>query len=120
MRGFLTYQVYVTEDTEGNTTPGFTVHGIRIDEETQEAYIVATNAKEEEYEGVTSVSVKKRWNDNLSHSTDTVTVYLTVKDPDGTVRRIREITLTEQINWTYTWANLPKYYKDGTLIEYSV
>lgn len=120
MRGFLTYQVYVTEDTEGNTTPGFTVHGIRIDEETQEAYIVATNAKEEEYEGVTSVSVKKRWNDNLSHSTDTVTVYLTVKDPDGTVRRIREITLTEQINWTYTWANLPKCYEDGTLIEYSV
>ncbi len=117
--GVATYHVEVYEDGNGQLSPGFTVHGIRIDEQTQRAFIVATNAPESIKEA-TAVQVYKVWNDNKDHSGTYITVYLTVKDPDGTVRRIREVVLSAENNWQYTWENLPKYDADGNLVIYGV
>ncbi len=116
-RGVASYSVDVINETDENgnvvnTSNGFTVHGFRIDDTTQQAYIVVTNAQDWVKE-TTTVQVFKVWNDNEDHTYDSVTAYLTVTDPDGTVRRIREITLSEENNWRYTWTNLPKYAKDG-------
>lgn len=116
-------------DDKGNKVPvshGFTLHGFRIDEENQDAYIVITNAQNWVTE-TTSVYVEKRWNDKENHRQDAVTVYLNVTDADGTVRRIREIVLSEENDWRYTWTNLPKYVIDektnlesDVLVQYSV
>ena len=116
-------------DENGNkvsVSHGFTLHGFRIDEENQDAYIVITNVQNWVTE-TTSVYVEKKWNDKENHTQDTVTVYLNVTDPDGTVRRIREITLSEENDWKYTWTNLPKYAIDyetmlesDVLLKYSV
>ena len=119
--GQATYHVDVVADAEGNEpSTGYTVHGVRIDETTQTVYIVVTNAPEEVLE-TTTVQVIKKWEDSKSHSGDYIQAYLTVTDPDGTVRRIREITLSDENNWMYTWTNLPKYnYKALTEINYGV
>lgn len=118
-KGAASYSVEMMEES-GELSGGFTVHGFRIDEETQNAYIVATNAPDW-VEEVTSISASKKWNDNKDHTYDEVTVYLTVTDSDGTVRRIREVVLNQDNNWKYTWTNLPKYAEDGkTLIQYDV
>jgi len=117
--GVATYDVEVREDAQGNLTAGFTVHGIKIDAETQKAFIVATNAPETITES-TEVSVRKVWDDVKSHDDDYITVYLTVTDPDGTVRRIREILLSKENNWQYTWENLPKTDADGNEVVYGV
>ncbi|MBR0447652.1 MAG: Cna B-type domain-containing protein [Clostridia bacterium] len=101
-------------DENGNKVPvshGFTVHGFRIDEENQAAYLVITNAQNWVTE-TTSIYVEKKWDDNEDHTHDAVTVYLNVTDPDGTVRRLREISLSEENDWKYTWTNLPKYALD--------
>jgi len=116
-RGVASYGVEIINETDEdgnviNTSNGFTVHGFRIDEKTQQAYIVVTNAQDWVKE-TTTVQVAKEWNDNEDHTYDSVTAYLTVTDPDGTVRRIREITLSQDNNWQYTWTNLPKYAQDG-------
>ena len=121
-KGQASYSVDLTEETlEDGTTGisnGFTVHGFRIDEETQDAYIVATNAPSWVTE-TTSIQVLKLWDDNQSHSGQSVTVYLTVTDRSGTVRRLQEIELSEANNWTHVWDNLPKYWEDGTtLVQY--
>jgi hypothetical protein len=47
-------------------------------------------------------------------------VYLTVTDPDGTVRRIREVILSKENNWVYTWTNLPKTDPEGNPVIYGV
>jgi len=118
--GVASYSVEVIPDEHGNLTGGFTVHGFRIDEETQQAYVVVTNAQDWVQE-TTTVQVLKKWNDTEDHTRDTVTAYLTITDPDGTVRRIREILLSEAIDWEYIWTNLPKYGADGvTEIVYGV
>ena len=119
--GQVTYLVDVIADADGNEpSNGFTVHGVRIDEETKTVYIVATNAPETVTE-TTTVQVIKKWEDTKSHSADYITAYLTVTDPDGTVRRIREITLSDENDWTYIWTNLPKYdYKAMTEVKYGV
>lgn len=118
--GTASYQVEMTEDSSGTISSGFTIHGIRLDEETQQAYIVATNA-DSSLQGRTSVQAWKVWNDNKNHSGDSITVYLTVTDPDGTVRRLQEATLSKTNGWTHIWENLPKYYADGkTPIAYGV
>lgn len=118
-KGAASYSVEMLEESDG-ISGGFTVHGFRIDEETQKAFIVATNAPQW-VEETTSILAIKKWNDNEDHTYDEVTVYLTVTDPDGTVRRIREVVLSEENNWKYTWTNLPKYAEDGeTLIQYDV
>ena len=129
--GLNSYSATILEgvDENGNKIPishGFTVHGFRIDEENQAAYIVITNAQDWVTE-TTSVYVEKRWNDNEDHTYDAVTVYLNVTDADGTVRRLREITLSGENKWKYTWTNLPKYTLDpetmtesDILVQYSV
>lgn len=110
-------------DDDGNEIPitnGYTFHGFRIDEENLKAYVIITNAQEWVTE-TTTAQVLKVWNDKLDHKYDSVAAYLTITDPDGTVRRIREIQLSEENDWTYTWTNLPKYYQDGvTEIIYGV
>lgn len=118
--GTASYQVEMIKDSSGTISSGFTIHGIRLDEETQQAYIVATNA-DSSLQGRTSVQAWKVWNDTKDHSNNAVTVYLTVTDPDGTVRRLQEATLSKTNGWTHIWENLPKYYADGkTPIAYGV
>ena len=119
--GLNTYRVDVIADAEGNEpSNGFTVHGVRIDEETKTVYIVATNAPETVTE-TTTVQVLKKWEDTKSHSEDYITAYLTVTDPDGTVRRIREIILSDENDWMYIWTNLPKYDYDAlTEVKYGI
>ena len=123
-QGTASYSVDIVGETGENgefieVSKGFTVHGFRIDDETQQAFIVATNAPEWVTE-TTSVYVEKKWDDRVDHTYDSVTVYLTVTDPDGTVRRIREIQLSESNDWSYIWTNLPKTYEDGTPVKYGV
>jgi len=114
--GVATYHVDVIDDP----SPGFTVHGVDIDEETKKVYIVVTNAPETVTE-TTTVQVIKKWEDTVDHSNDYIQAYLTVTDPDGTVRRIREITLSDENEWMYIWTNLPKYdYDNLTEIRYGV
>ena len=119
-KGTASYSVELMDEATRQISPGFTVHGFRIDEETQEAYIVATNAPKWVTE-TTSILAMKQWNDNKNHSSETITVYLTITDPDGTVRRLQEARLGADNNWQYQWDNLPKYYEDGvTLVQYGV
>ena len=114
--GVATYHVEVVDDP----SPGFTVHGVNIDEETNKVYIVVTNAPDTVTD-TTTVQVIKKWEDTADHSNDYVQAYLTVTDPDGTVRRIREITLSDENNWMYTWTNLPKYdYDTLTEVQYGI
>jgi fibro-slime domain-containing protein len=114
--GLNSYSATILEgvDANGNKIPishGFTIHGFRIDEEDQAAYIVITNAQNWVTE-TTSIYVEKKWDDKEDHTYDSVTVYLNVTDSDGTVRRIREIVLSEENDWKYTWTNLPKFALD--------
>ena len=117
-RGAATYSVMILDEGEG-ISGGFTVHGFRVDEETQQAYIIATNAPKWVKE-VTSVQARKFWADGGNHSGQTITVYLTIHDPDGTVRRLQEAQINEETDWQHLWENLPKYYEDGTEIHYGV
>ena len=111
--GVSSYHVDVIADADGNEpSSGFTVHGVEIDEETKTVYIVATNAPESVIE-TTTVQVIKKWEDTADHSKDYVQAFLTVTDPDGSIRRIREITLSDENGWTYLWTNLPKYDYDS-------
>jgi len=119
--GLATYHVDVIADADGNEpSNGFTVHGVRIDEETKTVYIVATNAPETVVE-TTTVQVVKKWEDTKDHSGDYIQAYLTVTDPDGTVRRIREVVLSDENDWMYMWTNLPKYDYDAMAeVKYGV
>lgn len=117
-RGIATYDAEIIEEVSSDgtvieTSKGFTVHGVSIDEEKQEAYIAVTNAQNW-VQDTTTVQVSKTWEDHKNHSSDYITVYLTVTDPNGTVRRIRSIVLSDENDWTYTWTNLPKFREDGT------
>lgn len=116
--GLNSYSATILPGPEGTITHGFTVHGFRIDEENQAAYIVITNAQNWVTE-TTSIYVEKKWNDSKDHTYESVTVYLQVTDPDGTVRRIREIALSEENGWKYEWINLPKYLQDSATKEES-
>lgn len=109
--GLNSYSATILEGPEGQISHGYTIHGFRIDEENQAAYITVTNAQNWVTEN-TSVYVEKKWGDTENHTYDAVTVYLNVTDADGTVRRIREITLSEENDWKYSWVNLPKYNYD--------
>ena len=120
-RGETTYSVEMLPDNDGSDpSHGFTVHGFKINEETHEAFLVVTNAQDYVTE-TTSVTALKEWADNKNHSGDSVTVYLTYTDQNGTVHRIREIQLSDLNEWKHTWVSLPKYFEDGvTEIVYSV
>lgn len=118
--GTASYNVEILDDGGGGVSPGFIVHGFRIDAETQQAYIVATNAPHWVTE-TTTVQAMKHWADDKNHTGESVTVYLTVTDPDGTVRRLQEATLSAENEWMVQWDNLPKYLEDGvTLVQYGV
>ena len=119
--GLATYSVDVVADADGNEpSNGYTVHGVRIDETTKTVYLIVTNAPETVTE-TTTVQVIKKWKDTKNHGDDYIQAYLTVTDPDGTVRRIREITLSDENGWTYTWTNLPKYDYDAlTEVSYGI
>ncbi len=107
--GQATYHVDIIPDSEGNeVSNGFTVHGVEIDEKTKTVYVVVTNAPATVTE-TTTVQVIKKWEDTVDHSNDYIQAYLTVTDSDGTVRRIREVTLSDENSWMYIWTNLPKY-----------
>ena len=113
--GVATYDVEIAD-----ASPGFTVHGVDISEQTRMVYIVVTNAPEDVID-TTTVQVLKKWEDDASHSSDYITAYLTVTDPDGTIRQIREITLSDENDWTYTWTNLPKYDYDALAeVQYGI
>ncbi len=115
------YRVDVIADAEGNQpSKGFTVHGVKIDEEKQSVHLTVTNAPETVTE-TTTVQVYKKWEDTADHSQDFIQAYLTVTDPDGTVRRIREVTLSDANNWMYLWTNLPKYdYDQMAEVHYGI
>ena len=101
-------------DENGNKIPitnGFTVHGYQVNEEGQAAHLSITNAQNW-VQHTTSVYVEKKWDDSKDHTYDAVTIYLQVTDPNGTVRRIRQINLSEENEWHYTWTNLPMYRQD--------
>ncbi len=117
--GAATYKVIILEDGDKGISNGFTVHGFRIDEETQQAYIIATNAPTW-VETTTKVQVRKQWQDNVNHSADKIIVYLTVTDLDGTVRRLQEVELSDENDWGHVWERLPEKWEDGTPIQYGV
>lgn len=119
-RGITSSNVEILKEGDDPVGLGFDVYDFHIDEGTWEAYVVISNAPDWVQE-VTEIHVEKVWNDYRNHDADSATVFLTVTDPDGTVRRIRRIDLNEGNDWKYTWDNLPKYAKDGvTPIVYGV
>lgn len=119
-RGIDSSTVEIMDENGLSPGYGFTVYDFRIEEETKKAYITVTNAQDWVSE-TTTVQVMKQWDDAKDHSSDAVTVYLTVTDPDGTVRRIRYISLCEENQWNYIWTNIPKYAADQvTLIHYGI
>jgi len=121
IKGIATFDIMIVEESPGEgVSPGYTVHSYKVDYENQAAYMTVTNAQSWVKE-ITSVQAYKVWNDTEDHSSDYVTVYLSLKDPDGTVKRIREAVIGEENDWTYTWTNIPKYAADGiTEIDYIV
>ena len=121
IKGIATFDIEINEENPGaGISAGYTVHSYKVDFENQAAYMTVTNAQDW-VKDITSVQAFKVWNDTKDHSSDYVTIYLSIKDPDGTVRRIREAILGEENGWTYTWTNLPKYAADGvTEIEYLI
>ncbi len=121
IKGQATFDIQIApEDADSSISAGYTAYGYLIDTENQAAYVTVTNAQEWVTD-ITSARAVKVWNDTLDHSEDYVTVYLTITDPDGTVRRIREAILGEENDWTYAWTNLPMYAADGvTEIDYGI
>ncbi len=119
--GYSTYLAEIIPDADGNgPSNGYTLHGVRIDEHTKTVYITVTNAPQTVTE-TTTVQVIKKWEDTLDHSNDYIQAYLTVTDSDGTVRRIREVTLGDENDWMYLWTNLPKYdYDTMAEVQYGI
>ena len=115
-KGQATFDVIPDPNANGSDlSGGFTVHGYKIDVENHEAYLVATNGKEEYGGEVTSVTVKKEWNDSKDHSNDSVTVYILANG-----FRIQETVLSAENNWTHTWKNLPVNGDSGKPVTYTV
>ncbi|MBR4000704.1 MAG: Cna B-type domain-containing protein, partial [Clostridia bacterium] len=104
----------VLEDKDGNLTVGYTVHGYKVSEDQQEAYLTITNTDATDSEP-TEVTVSKVWQDDVNHDRDSVTAYL---HANGT--RIQSATLSKENNWTHTWTNLPKTDRDGNPVSYTV
>lgn len=65
-----------------------------------------------------TVTVDKVWEDSENQDgvrPDSIDVILTGSDGNT-----YNATISEKDNWTYIFANLPKYFNDGTLVEYSL
>lgn len=95
-------------------TVGYTVHGYKVNEDQQEAYMVITNTDATDSEP-TEISVEKVWNDTDDHSGDEVTAYLVA---NGT--RIQSVTLNEGNDWKHTWVNLPSKDRYDKEVVYTV
>lgn len=104
----------VLPDTHGDLTVGYTVHGYKVNEDLQEAYLVVTNTDATESEP-TEVYVEKVWADDENHSGDTVTAYLLANGV-----RIQSVTLSRANRWRHTWVNLPQTDRNGVSILYTV
>jgi len=104
----------VLPDGAGHLTVGYTVHGYKVNEELQEAYLVVTNTEATDSEP-TEISVEKIWNDDENHSGDTITAYLVANGV-----RVQSVTLSEANDWKHTWVNLPSADRNGTPVVYTV
>ena len=98
----------------GDLTVGYTVHGYKVNEDTQEAYLVVTNTDAVESEP-TQVYVEKVWADDADHSGDAVTAYLVANGV-----RIQSVTLNQANGWRHTWVNLPSTDRNGETVIYTV
>ena len=104
----------ILANKNGDLTVGYTVHGYKVNEDTQDAYLVITNTEAVESEP-TEVYVEKVWADDANHSSDSVIVYLMA---NGT--QIQSAGLSALNDWRHTWVNLPKTDANGVDVIYTV
>lgn len=100
----------ISYTAEENEIPGYTT----TIEKTDTGYVF-TNTHIPE---TVTVTVDKVWEDGESQDglrPDSIDVILTGSDGNT-----YNATISEKDNWTYIFANLPKYFNDGTLVEYSL
>lgn len=100
----------ITYTAEENEIPGYTT----TIEKTDTGYVF-TNTHIPE---TVTVTVDKVWEDSEDQDgvrPDSIDVILTGSDGNT-----YNATISEKDNWTYIFANLPKYFNDGTLVEYSL
>ena len=100
----------ITYTAEENEIPGYTTSI----EKTDTGYVF-TNTHIPE---TVTVTVDKVWKDAENQDglrPDSIDVILTGSDGNT-----YNATISEKDNWTYIFANLPKYFNDGTLVEYSL
>lgn len=100
----------ITYTAEENEIPGYTT----TIEKTDTGYVF-TNTHIPE---TVTVTVDKVWEDGENQDglrPDSIDVILTGSDGNT-----YNATISEKDNWTYIFANLPKYFNDGTLVEYSL
>lgn len=104
----------IVKNSSGELTVGYMVHGYKVNEDTQEAYLVITNTDAIGSEP-TEVYVEKVWSDNKNHTSDSVIVYLRANG-----NQIQSVTLNQANNWKHTWTNLPKTDAAGNKVSYTV
>lgn len=100
----------ITYTAEENEIPGYTTSI----EKTDTGYVFANTHIPE----TVTVTVDKVWEDGENQDglrPDSIDVILTGSDGNT-----YNATISEKDNWTYIFANLPKYFNDGTLVEYSL
>lgn len=100
----------ISYTAEENEIPGYTTSI----EKTDTGYVF-TNTHIPE---TVTVTVDKVWDDSENQDglrPDSIDVILTGSDGNT-----YNATISEKDNWTYIFANLPKYFNDGTLVEYSL
>lgn len=100
----------ITYTAKENEIPGYTTSI----EKTDTGYVF-TNTHIPE---TVTVTVDKVWEDGENQDglrPDSIDVILTGSDGNT-----YNATISEKDNWTYIFANLPKYFNDGTLVEYSL
>ena len=100
----------ISYTAEENEIPGYTT----TIEKTDTGYVF-TNTHIPE---TVTVTVDKVWDDSENQDglrPDSIDVILTGSDGNT-----YNATISEKDNWTYIFANLPKYFNDGTLVEYSL
>lgn len=100
----------ISYTAEENEIPGYTT----TIEKTDTGYVF-TNTHIPE---TVTVTVDKVWEDGENQDglrPDSIDVILTGSDGNT-----YNATISKKDNWTYIFANLPKYFNDGTLVEYSL
>ena len=94
----------------------YTVEEVSIDgyDTTVNGYTITNEHTPE----VTSKIVTKVWNDDNDRDKIRSKSIKVILKADG--EKVKETTLNETNNWTYTFNNLPKYKNKGTIIKYTV